>query len=63
MQFYKIEMTINTKDGEVIDAPRERVGRRSVDRDLGNALSVSCERFNEKIIDKGYFFVSTASYG
>ncbi len=63
MQFYKIEMTINTKDGEVIDTPRERGRRRSVDKDLGNALSVSCERFNEKIIDKGYFFISFSSYG
>ena len=33
MQFYKIEMTINTKDGEAVDTPRERVGRRSADRD------------------------------
>ena len=63
MQFYKIEMTINTKDGEAVDTPREIVGRRFADRDLGNAISVICERFNEKILDKGYFFISNASYG
>ena len=63
MQFYKIEMMLNTKDGEVIGAPRDRVGRRIVDRELGSAISVSCEMFNEKILDKGYFFISYASYG
>ena len=63
MQFYKIEMAIKKIEGELMKAPEERAGRKLADRDLGNAISVYCERFNEKIIDKGYFFISKASYG
>ncbi len=63
MQFYKIEMTINTKGGEAVDTPKDRVGRRLANKDLDNAISVICGRFSEKILDKGYFFISDASYG
>lgn len=63
MQFYKIEMTIAAKDDEAIDAPRERMGRKSADKELGNAISINCDRLNEKILDKGYFFLSDALYG
>ncbi|MCR5547095.1 MAG: hypothetical protein K6F30_11550, partial [Lachnospiraceae bacterium] len=63
MQFYKIEMTIAAKDDEAIDAPRERMRRKSADKELGNAISINCDRLNEKILDKGYFFLSNALYG
>ena len=58
MQFYKIKMTINTKDSEVANTPKQRGGRICEEQNWGKTISAVCERFNEKIIDKGYFFLS-----
>ena len=51
-------MIINTKDSEVANTPKQRVGRICEEQNMGKTISAVCERFNEKIIDKGYFFLS-----
>ena len=63
MQFYRIMMTIITEEDKENEGPRWRPDRRSIDRELGNAISVICDRYNDKIPDKGYFFLGTISYG
>ena len=64
MQFYKIKMTINKINGEEVDSPIKRTDRRhSLDKNLGDTIDIMCKRHQEKILDKGFFFISNSSYG
>ena len=62
MLFYKIEMIV-LKDEDLFEEPRsKRIGRLSAERELGTAICAVCEEINEKIIDRGYLFLSTVSH-
>lgn len=63
MQFFKIEMTVDQENGEALEAPVTRAERRSMDRSFGKKISICCDRYKEKILDKGYFFLSDMAQG
>lgn len=62
MQFYKIIMMIDTKN-EDANETRKRRNLRDEDWSIGESLSRTCYSINESIIDRGYLFIGSSSYG
>lgn len=64
MQFYKIEIEIDMVDEDEDSAysGSKRIRSRA-DRDFGYALSQKCEKYSEKITDKGYLFLRDTNRG
>ena len=60
MQFYKIKISIADNREDLVDVQNEKIRRRFPDREIGKELSKECDFFNERILDKGYFFLSSA---
>ena len=58
MQFYKIEMMVDQENGGTLETPNTRVERDSMDRRFGKKISICCDRYKEKILDKGFFYLS-----
>ena len=59
MQFYKIDVIFSDENIEPSDRVKDRRAER---REFARSLSNKCERYTEKIADKGYFFVQSGDY-